>query len=212
MSKTGPRCTVCASDHRHRIEIGLVAGMSARALADRFDVSKDAIHRHAANHLTEATRAGILAARKPCDIDLDALRADESAGLLSQLVTQRARLLSHGDLAATIGDVKACVAVEGAITANLALVAKMLGQLVNVHDVRTTNLLVSPDYLKLRSALVAALRPFPAAKAAVVAVIQRLESDAAVDITAASDRAKGRAVPMVIDHVPPPAAPPAPPY
>jgi hypothetical protein len=211
MGKPGQRCSVCASEHRHRIEIGLVAGMSARALADRFNLSKDAIHRHAANHLTEATRAGILAARKPSEIDLDALRADESAGLLSQLVTQRARLLSHGDEAAKIGDIKACVSVENAITANLTLVGKLLGQLVNIHDVRTTNLLISADYLKLRAALVAALRPFPAASAAVVAVIQRLESDAALDISAASDdRTKGRA-PILIDHVPTPAAP-APPY
>lgn len=209
MGKSGVRCTVCASDHRHRIEIGLVSGCSARFLADKFDLSKDAIHRHQANHLSAATRAGILAARAPSEIDLDALRADESAGLLSQLVTQRARLLSHGDEAAKIGDIKACVAVENAITGNLSLVGKLLGQLVNVHDVRTTNLMVSPDYLKMRAALVNALRPFPEAARAVAAVIHRLESDAALDITAASDRAKGRAVPLVIEHQ---ATLPAPPY
>src|SRR6266481_4574929 len=138
MGKPGAKCTVCTSDHRHRIEIGLVSGCSARFLADKFGLSKDAISRHSANHLTAATRAGILAARKPSEIDLEALRTDESAGLLSQLVTQRARLLSHGDEAAKIGDIKACVSVENAITANLALVGKLLGQLVNIHDVRTT--------------------------------------------------------------------------
>jgi hypothetical protein len=212
MGKPGAKCTVCTSDHRHRIEVGLVSGCSARFLADKFGLSKDALHRHAANHLTPQIRAGILAARKPSEVDLEALRADESAGILSQLVTQRARLLSHGDEAAKIGDVRACVSVETAITANLQLVAKLLGQLVQVHDVRTTNLLISADYLKLRSALVGALRPFPAARAAVVAVIQKLESDAAIDISAAAGNPKGRA-PLVIEHdATPPPLPPAPPY
>ena len=71
----------------------------------------------------------------------------------------RARLLSHGDLALELGDVKACVAVESALTSNLTLIAKLLGQLVRHHDVRHTSILISPDYLRLRSTLVDSIRP-----------------------------------------------------
>jgi hypothetical protein len=171
----------------------------------RFGLSKDAIHRHAANHLTPPMRAAILAAQKPSAIDLDVLRTSESEGLLAQLVVQRARLLQLGDMALDLGDVKAAVAVEGQINANVTLVAKLLGQLVQHHSVSNTNLLISPDYVRLRSALVDALRPYPDAARAVGAALHRLESDAAQGITAAAN--KGRA-PVLIEHVPPPPAAP----
>jgi hypothetical protein len=99
------------------------------------------------------------------------------------------------------------VAAETAITANLTLVAKLLGQLVQVHDVRHTNLLVSPDYLKLRSTLIAALKPFPDAARAVGAALHRLESDAATDITAAAGKGRARPEPVLIEHEPTAAAP-----
>jgi hypothetical protein len=213
MGKTGPKCTVCASEHRHRIEIGLVSGCSARFLADKFDLSKDAISRHQANHLTPAIRAGILAARKPSEVDVEALRTDESAGLLSQLVSQRARLHQHGDIALSLGDVRACVSVESAITANLTLVGRLLGQLAVQHNVTHTSVLISQDWLRVRAALVDALRAHPMAMRDVAAALHRLESDAAVDITAAASKRKARPEPVLIEHVPTePAVPPAPPY
>jgi hypothetical protein len=171
-------------------------------LADRFGLSKDAIHRHAANHLTPAQRAAILAAQRPTEIDLDALRTSESEGLLAGLVAQRARLLVKADAAMEWGDVKGSVAAENAIASNYTLVAKLLGQLIQVHDVRHTNLLVSPDYLRLRGALVDALRPFPEAARAVGAALHRLESDAATDITAAASKGRARPEPVLIEHAP----------
>lgn len=170
-----------------------------QALADRFDVSKDAICRHATNHLSPVQRAAILAAQKPTAIDLDALRASESEGLLAQLVTQRARLQGHAELAASLGDVRGAVSAEGAITSNLALVGRLLGQLVQVHDVRHTSILISADYIRLRSAIVAALRPFPEAARAVGAALHALEADAARDITAAAGRA-AKSAPALIEH------------
>jgi hypothetical protein len=211
VGKTGPKCTVCASEHRHRIEIGLVSGCSARFLADKFGLSKDSISRHQANHLTPAIRAGILAARKPSEIDLEALRADESAGLISQLVSQRARLHQHGDVAMSLGDVRACVSVESAITANLTLVGRLLGQLAVQHSVTHTSVLISQDWLRVRAALVAALRPFPEAARAVGAALHRLEAEAAKDITAAASRGRARPEPALIEHEAAPPAPPPPP-
>lgn len=176
--------------------------MAGRILGDRFDLSKDAILRHAKNHLTPAQRAAILAAQQPTAIDLDALKASEGEGLLSGLVAQRARLLTKADFAMEHGDVNGSVKAENAIQSNYTLVAKLLGQLVQVHDVRHTNLLVSPDYLKLRSTLIAALRPFPDAARAVGAALHRLESDAATDITAAAGKGRARPEPVLIEHQP----------
>jgi hypothetical protein len=162
----------------------------SRVLALRFDVSADALKRHKKNHLSPQVAAAILAAQKPTEIDLEALQASESEGLLAQLVAQRARLQTYAEQALELGDTKAAVAVERSVIANLELVAKLLGQLVQRHEVRSTSILISADYLALRQAIVKALQPFPDAARAVGAALHALESQAAQDITA--DAAKGK--------------------
>lgn len=204
LGKSGPRCGVCASEHRHSVDLGLVRGMSMRALGLRFNLSADAIGRHAKAHLSPAQRAALLTASAPAAIDLDALQASESSGLLAQLVGQRGRLQSYAEMAADLGDTRAAISAEQAITSNLALVGKLLGTIVQRHDVRHTNLLVSPDYLRLRETLVQALKEYPAAAQAAGRALYALESQAATDITTAAG--KGRA-PALIEHE---AAPPLP--
>jgi hypothetical protein len=205
----GPACTICGHDKRALIDVGLVHGVSHRVLADRFGVSKDAVQRHSANHLSPAQRAAILAQRKPTEIDLEQLRTSESESLLAQLVAQRARLQTHAELAASFGDVKGAVAAENSIQGNLTLVAKLLGQLAINHNVTHTNILVSADYIKLRAAIVQALMPFPDARAAVGRVLLGLESDAAKVITDAAKRVPN--APPMIEHEAAPVLPP-PPY
>jgi hypothetical protein len=82
-----------------------------------------------------------------------------------------------------MGDTKAAVAVERCIVSNLELTAKLLGQLIQHHDVRHTSILVSPDYLELRGAIVSALRPFPQAAKAVGQALHALEAKAANEIS-----------------------------
>jgi hypothetical protein len=180
-------CSICSHPRRHQLEIGLTYKTPKPALARRFGVSTDALFRHARNHLSPQVKAAILTGDKRSAVDLEALQVSESEGLLSQLVVQRARLQQHSDLAIELGDIKAAVAAENAITANLTLVAKLLGQLVQHHEVRRVDLLVSADYLQLRSALLVALRPFPQAARAVGQALHTLEAEAAKEI-AATDR------------------------
>src|SRR5690349_16765255 len=123
-------CTVCASDRRHQVEIGLVHQVPLRVLARRFDLSLFAIHRHGKNHLTPQMRAAILSAQKPTEVDLEALQRNEAEGILSQLVAQRARLQAHSEMALEVGNVADAVRVEAGITKNLELVARLLGTLV----------------------------------------------------------------------------------
>ena len=177
-------------------------GISAPVLAQRFGCSKFSIIRHARAHLSPAQRAALLSATKPSAIDLPALQASESEGLLHALVAQRARLHQYAEASAGFGDIKGAVAAEGAIQGNLALVAKLLGQLVQRHDVRHSGVLLSPEYLKLRQTLVQALKPFPQAGQAVARALYALESDAAKVIEQVAKPA-----PVLIEHqpaVPPP--------
>jgi hypothetical protein len=180
---THPQCTICQHERRHQIEVGLVHHVPLSVLAKRFDCSKDALHRHRHNHLSPQVAAAILANRKPSEIDLEQLQASEAEGLLSQLVVQRARLQTYAEASLDMGDTKAAVAVERCIVSNLELTAKLLGQLIQHHDVRHTSILVSPDYLELRGAIVSALRPFPQAAKAVGQALHALEAKAANEIS-----------------------------
>ena len=190
-------CTVCSSPRRHLIDVGLAYGTPLRVLSKRYGPSTHSIWRHSRKHLSPQMRAAILVAQKPAAVDLEALKRSEAEGLLAQLVSQRARLQQHSELALDLGNIADCCRVEGRITANLELVARLLDQLTVHYDVRHTSVLVSPNYLRLRSALIEALRPHPAAMAAVSAALHQIESDAADQI---KSRAANGSKPLVIEH------------
>jgi hypothetical protein len=190
--KFGPKCSICHHERRHQIEIGLVYRTPLRVLGRRFD-------RHSKGHLTAAVRAAILTASQPTAVDLDKLRTSESEGLLSALIHQRARLEQQADMALELGSIHVAVSAEGKITESLRLTAQLTDQLVQHHDVRHINVLVSEDYLRLRSVLVAALKPYPEAMAVVGRALHELESKAAADIRAKANGGK------LIEHQPEPA-------
>ncbi len=59
-------CTVCISEHRHRIEVGLTHQAPLRVLARRFGCSLYAIHRHGKHHVSPQMKAAILSAQSGC--------------------------------------------------------------------------------------------------------------------------------------------------
>src|SRR5262245_33441338 len=167
-------------DHpdRARIEFDLARGVPVRVVARKYNVSKDSAYRYL-RKMPPQFRAAHLGNLLKAGADLERLRVDESEGLLQNLATQRARLLLLQDHAMDTENGGLATQISGAIHRNLELIAKLLGELAS-HQVRTNiSVLVTPQYLELRAALVRALAPYPDAKAAVAAVLHQLESKAA---------------------------------
>jgi hypothetical protein len=107
------------------------------------------------------------------------LRIEESDGLLKNLAMQRGRLLLAQDKAIAKNNLMATSYLSAQIHKNLELVGRYLGEFAK-HTVQTNvSILIQPEYLKLRSALLQALAPFPEAKQAVVSALHQLESTAA---------------------------------
>jgi hypothetical protein len=213
MAKSGPgSCQVCNSPHRHSVDVALAHGLGHDAIGKRFDLSPHSVQRHGKSHLSPQMRAAVQHALHPSAVDLDALKVSESENLLHHLVHQRARLASHIELAVETGDASAAIRGEGAVTANLQLVSKLLGVLVNVSEHRHQHLLTHPDYLRLREVLLTALAPFPDARIAVGRALAGIETAAAEDITSKA-RKPAKAIevtpagPLVIDAKPLPACP-----
>jgi hypothetical protein len=172
------RCHCCNHEHAAEIDVGLSRGVPVTELAQRFGVSTDSLQRHRLNHLSPQLMAQLaLGSEQP--IDLDRLREDEGASLLSNLVRHRARLLKAMDAAEAMNDLGVVARLSAQIHQNLEICGKLLGSLVNRHEITRTNILVSADYIALRQTLVAALKPYPDAARAVAAALHGLEAVAA---------------------------------
>jgi hypothetical protein len=113
--------------------------------------------------------------------------------LLANLVTMRARLATIAQQAMEDGLPQVAIRAEAATLANLELVSRLLGQLVNRSEIAHTHLTLTPSYLKLRQALVAVLRPHPEIAAKVAEALRQIEADDAEQITT-----KGK--PVMIEH------------
>jgi hypothetical protein len=182
MGKAGRACQACAHPQRHLVELALCHRLPVRVVARRFDLSKDCIFRHRRLHMPPQLIAAIMAAARPSEVDLEQLQRSESEGLLGSLVAQRARLQMLSEMAFEAGELGAATSIERAVTGSLELTSKLLGMIVQHHEVRSTSILISSDYLRLRGAIVAALKPYPQAAQAVGAALAELELEVAEDI------------------------------
>jgi hypothetical protein len=153
-----------------------------RVLTRRFALSGAAISNHKKRHMPEQLKAAIILATKPSEIDLEELRKREGENLLASLIEQRARLLMLSQACFEAGELHAAVSVEKAITASLELTSKLVGMLVTRHSVTHSTLLISADYITLRSTIMQALRSHPAAAMDVARALAELEAAVAQDM------------------------------
>lgn len=172
------RSTIIGHPDQPRIERDLALGRPLARIARKYGISKDAAWRHK-KHLPPQLKSALAGHALSPGQDLEKIRVEESEGLLVNLAAQRARLLISQDAALEAEQFGIVAQLASGIHRNLELVGKYLGEFAQ-HSVHTTiSLLVTPEYLQLRSALLQALRPHPEAGRAVAAVLHGIESNAA---------------------------------
>ena len=156
-------CTVCAHPERRAIDRELVAGHQVnRKIAQGRGLTEAAVWRHAANHLP--------AALVKAEAAREVAHADD---LLAQVRDQRGQALAIYEKADAAGSYVAAIAALREARGCLEL----LGELLHELDRRpTVNLLVAPEWLAVRAALLAALGPHPDAPAAVVERLLALDA------------------------------------
>src|SRR5215212_8563036 len=156
----GRPCSVCTHPDAPAIDQAMVNHKPFRAIARQFGVSKDAVLRHHDDDLPEAlTRAKAAS---------DTVQADD---LLAQLRALRSKAMSLLLAAERAGDIRTALAGVREARATLELLLEVEQRI----DRRPTlSLLVAPEWLHTRSALLDALRPFPEARTAVAARLAAL--------------------------------------
>ena len=157
------RCTVCDHEARASIDAVLISGAALRDIAGRHGVSKSALERHKAGHLL----AHLTKAKEVEEV----ARAD---GLLSQVRHLQDRTLSILTTSEEAGELRTALAAIREARNNLELLAKLLGELDETPKV---NVLVSAEWLTVRTTLLEALVPYPDARATVADALLGLEEE-----------------------------------
>src|SRR5690348_7655916 len=173
----GLRCTICNHPARPQIDLAIATGLSKRAVAERFGVSRDAVWRHAQAHLTAEMRAALATKLLQREGDTQRILLEEGAGVTEALKAIRGPLFGLFVAAADTGDNRAATALSGRLHENLALVAKLTGELVPHAGTTITNILLSPDFQRLRAELMRVLARYPEAQAQVAGRSRQYESD-----------------------------------
>jgi hypothetical protein len=189
MTRTaGLRCTICKHPARPQIDLAIATGLSKRAVAQRFEVSRDAVWRHAQAHLTAEMRAALATKLLQREGDTRCILLEEGAGVTEALKAIRGPLFGLFLTAVDTGDIKAAAALSGRLHENLALVAKLTGELVPHAGTSITNVLLSPDFQRLRAELIRVLARYPEARAEVAAVFRQAGLQAASEMGASPEK------------------------
>ena len=151
-------CTVCSHPEREVIDQALVDGDSARKVAAKYRVSDDAVTRHRNSHLP-ATLAKAQEAK-------EVTQADGLLDRLLGLTKETADILRE---AREGGDNELALKAIARAEKQIELQAKLLGELKDGH---TVNILVTPEWHRVRAVLVETLAPYPQARAAVAGVLR----------------------------------------
>src|SRR5436309_8621351 len=183
----GLRCTICNHSARPRIDLAIATGLSKRAVAERFHVSRDAVWRHAQAHLTAEMRAALATKLLQREGDTRRILLEEGAGVTEALKAVRGPLFGLFLAAVDTGDNKAAAALSGRLHENLALAAKLTGELVPHAGTSITNILLSPDFQRLRTELIRVLARYPEARAEVAAVFRQAGLRAAAEMGAPAE-------------------------
>jgi hypothetical protein len=150
-------CTICVHPERALINGAILAEESYRSITERFGVSAGAIARHKADHLP----AHLAKAQEAAEV----VQAD---GLLARLLSLNGETMEILKEARDDKDNELALKAIARAEKQLELQAKLLGEL---SDGTTVNVLVAPEWLALRGAIIRALEPYPEARRAVVKVL-----------------------------------------
>jgi hypothetical protein len=195
MKKPTDRCQVCRHEERARLELLKAGGASLDSLATKFGVSRDAIHRHWRDHVSDEMKVGYLAGPGSLE-ELAERAAKEGDSVLDYLRLCRTVLTAQLTAMSEAGDGRGAALVAGQLTRTCEAIARVTGELGELARSTTYNILSEhPAWLRIQGALLNALAPFPEARAAVVAALDALDETAPATVSEAP-----RAIAKVIEH------------
>jgi hypothetical protein len=155
-------CSVCRHPDVADIDAALVGGTSRRAVSERFGIGASSVQRHKTKHLAPSL--------------VQAMRSEPShaAGLLDRIEALIDRVERLVDAAEADGKPGLMLSGVKEMRALLELLGKATGELKGEGTSITLNVLTSEEWLRIQSAVVGAVAPYPDARAAVSTALLEL--------------------------------------
>jgi hypothetical protein len=160
-------CTICAHRDVRRINAAIVESMPNRRIATQYGISEAAVRRHKAEHLP---RRMVKAKEAKSVLDADQL--------LTQAQSLYAKAVALLRQAEQDGDVRTALAGIGQARQCLELLMEATGKLDRTPRV---NVLISPEWIAVRTAIMDALSRHPEARQDVVQALARVDGHHARD-------------------------------
>jgi len=154
------KCSICIHAEHEAIDAAILNGEPLRVIAQRFVVSRDALYRHKSHVSATVAKAHEAGEVAEADRLLSTVR-----DLLQAAIGTIAQAESGGDLRTKLAAIR-----EARETAKLLL--EVHGEL---QTAPTVNLIVAPEWVKLRTVILQTLNPFPDARACLIEAIARVE-------------------------------------
>jgi len=151
-------CTICRHPDEHTINLALLSGAPLRSIAVRHGVSKTSLTRHKLAHLPR----DLVQARHTQKI----AEADLLLANVCKLQSRTEDILVEAE---TSGDARVALAAIREMRSTLEFLARLAGEL---RDSPQVNVLITPEYQRLRTLIVEALAPYPEARAAVARALR----------------------------------------
>ena len=193
------KCAICRHPDRFRIELLKAGGAGIDALAKKFKVSRDSVHRHWKLHVPNEVKQTYLAG--PGNLEAFAEKAAlEGDSVLDYLRLCRGILVAQLAAANEACDTRGAAYVADKLRMLLETLAKVTGELGSMAaSINITNnvaiLSEHPAFMKMQATMLRALADHPEARAAVVAALRSLDDGDAPSARPAIGNGK------VIDHV-----------
>jgi hypothetical protein len=174
-------CRVCTSEHRPEIDLALAKGLPCTEIARKYPpLTKDSVYRHKnSGHVPKAVIENFLRELAGGGDDLEALERDQRNGLLVRLRRQQVLLDEMLEKARKQDLFGVAVQISHCLHRNYEMVGKYL-DLFARHDRSITHthvLLGDPDYLALRSGLIAIARKHRTVRDEILDLLERIERE-----------------------------------
>lgn len=175
------KCQVCNHADCGVINLALAQGAAVPLIAARFKgLSTFSLYRHFHNHISapvlDRLRVRALAGIVGKNISLAELTSAENQSILSQVVVLKASLMGAIQAAERANAGTLMSSLVGRLTDLLALETRILGMVQTGSQTTVHNYIASDNFIQVRAALIAALRPFPDAARAVSRALLQIES------------------------------------
>jgi len=180
MRRGSEQSTIAKHPQRAAIEGALAKGMTLARIAAHFKVSADALWRYKRRLRAEQPqifRELAAANWRTTPEQLDQLRIETSDGWLKQLRAQYDKLVLAQDRCLESRNYGPAAVLAAQVNRALQLVGQAVGEVAAHSTTVNNNLIVSPQYWAVRTAIVRALADYPEARRAVLEALRRTESD-----------------------------------